>query len=118
MGFIPVEQRQLARLGQAFEFGQCRALGGAAHGVGPAFYPAADAFVAATKAFKKARNVSRPTAGLPLARWACSAALARAMRYRLAGTAVRMAASSWATLRNGLRPRPGLVFRPSIPCWP
>ena len=94
VGLVAVQERQVTGLRQGFKFGQLRVFGGVADGAGLALYPAADALVAAPKAFKKARNVPRPTAGLPLARWASHSALARAMRCRLACTAARMASSS------------------------
>ena len=74
MGLVAVEQPQVASAAAAFEFAQPLVLGGVAYGVGPALCPAADAFVSATKAFKKARNGGlrlgcRWPAGLPTRSW-------------------------------------------------
>ena len=94
MRFIAIKKTQQTLLRQRFELGQYLFLMLVKDGIRFAFYSLTDSFIACTKAFKKLRKVSRPTALLFAGRWASHSALAKLMRCRFALTASTIPASS------------------------
>ena len=113
MAFVPIikvyqpQFRQFLKLCQAFYLEPIKL------GVGLSLAPAPDSLVFSAKAFKKRRKTSRLTVR-PI--WAAShSAFAMSTRCRLVLMASRMLARSFSLSKRGLRPRPFLVCRPSIP---